>query len=174
MHKTLRLARCAVTAVAVLLAGNAFAEGTFLPEVGIGYGQGKHIDGTQNTLMFTGAFGYHLDNGIGARVLWMGDFDPFRGLGTGERSFDQFTGVQAVAYLPLAPKLNFMGGLGIGQTSLNVGVANTSNGVEHVTDGVVSAGLQWTFVRHYAMEVHVDYLTKTGTSNIVLLAQVPF
>lgn len=174
MHKTSRLARCAVAAAAVLLAGNAFAEGTFLPEVGIGYGQGKHIDGTQNTLMFTGAFGYHLDNGLGARVLWMGDFDPFRNLASNERSFDQFTGVQAVAYLPLAPKLNFMGGLGIGRTSLNIGVANLPNGVEHVTDGLVSAGLQWKFGRHYAMEVQVDYLTKTSTSNVVLLAQVPF
>ena len=174
MLKASRLVRGAAAAAAFLLAGSAFAEGAFLPEVGFGYGQGKRIDSTHNTLLFNGAFGYHLDNGLGARVLWLGDFDPFRGLSADQRSFDQFTGVQATAYLPIATRFNFMGGLGVGRTSLNVGIAGSPNGVEHVTDGVVSAGLQWNIVRHYAMEVHVDYLTKTGPSNIVLLAQVPF
>ena len=172
MTKSSRRVRSAAAAVAFLLAGDAFAQGTFLPEMGLGYGQGTHIVSTQNTWLLNAAFGYHLDNGLGARVMFLGDLDPFRGLYASDRSFDDFVGVQATAYIPVAPKLNLMGGLGIGRTSLNIG--GESAGAERVTDGVVSAGLQWKIVRHYAMEVHVDYLTKTGTSNIVLLAQVPF
>jgi hypothetical protein len=158
-------------AAAMLVAANAFA-GTFMPEVGIGYGQGKHIDNTQNTFLIDGAFGYRFDTGLGVRALYMVDADPYRGLFENDRSFDDFLGVQATAYLPLTPRLSLMGGIGIGRTSLNIG--GQSGGAERLTDGVLSTGLQVHMGRHYSMELHFDYLTKTGTSNLALMAQIPF
>jgi hypothetical protein len=102
----------------------------------------------------------------------MTDADPFRGLFVSDRSFDDFLGVQATAYVPLTPRLHLMGGIGVGRTSLNIG--GQSSGAERVTDGVLSTGLQLQMGRHYSMELHYDYLTKTGTSNLSLMAQIPF
>ncbi len=162
----------AIVAAAAMLAGaNAFA-GTFMPEIGIGYGQGKHIESTENTWLLDAAFGYRFDNGLGVRALYLNDADPFRGLFAQDRSFDDFLGVQATAYVPIASRLSLMGGLGVGRTSLNIG--GQSGGAERVTDGVLSTGLQLQMGRHYSMELHYDYLTKTGTSNLSLMAQIPF
>lgn len=161
-----------VAAAAALLVGaNAFA-GTFLPEIGFGYGQGKHIEGTRNTWLLDAAFGYRFDNGLGVRALYLNDSDPFRGLFAEDRSFDDFLGLQATAYVPIASRLNLMGGIGIGRTSLNIG--GQSGGAERVTDAVLSTGLQVPMSRHYSMELHYDYLTKSGTSNLSLMAQIPF
>jgi hypothetical protein len=52
MLKTSRRARGAIAAVAFLVAGGAFAEGTFTPELGFGQTSGKHVlsgDGTQRS-----------------------------------------------------------------------------------------------------------------------------
>jgi hypothetical protein len=164
-----------IAATALLLAGHAVA-GTFMGEAGLAYGNGGQIanggSGGRHDLVLDAAFGYRFDTNLGVRALFLSDTDPFRGLFATDRSFDDFFGVQATAYLPLAPHVNFMGGLGIGQTSLNMG----GDGQRHqsVGDGVVSAGLQYQFARHYAMELHADYLTHTGESMVGLQFQVPF
>jgi hypothetical protein len=96
----------------------------------------------------------------------------WRGLDATDRSFNSFFGVEATAYVPIVQKLNLMGGLGIGQTSLNRG--GPDQGHQEVSDGIVSAGLQYHFVRNFSMELHVDYLTRTHESSTALLFQVPF
>ena len=173
MSKTSRLARAAAAAAAFCCAGSAFAEGQFVPEVGLGYGSGGHFransDAARNGLTFNASFGYRFDSNLGVRAMFIGNWDPFDPISPDTGIFDQFAGVQATAYLPLAEKVRFMGGVGLGQTRLKV-----ADGRETRTDGIVSGGLQWTFVRHYAMELRVDYLTQTHERNVVLMAQIPF
>jgi hypothetical protein len=174
MHKTSRFMRATIAAAALGACGGAFAEGTFTPELGFGQSSGKHVvslDGSQRSHdpAFSAAFGYELENGYGARVMAIGDFSiqtefesaPFR-------TFGNFVGVQATGKYALASTLNLRGGLGIGRSNL-VGAGN-----ELVTDGIVSAGLQWRPASHYAMELRFDYLTKTQTRIIGLQFQVPF
>ncbi len=174
MLKTSHLVRAVAAAAVLCCAGSAFAEGRFVPEVGFGYGAGGKISpntgGTRDTLTLNAAFGYRFDSGLGVRAMFFGDMDPFGPNNPDERAFDQFTGVQATAYVPLADKFNFMGGLGIGRTDLK----RSTSGHDTRTDGVVSAGLQVTFVKHYAMELRMDYLTQTHERNLVLMAQIPF
>ena len=174
MTKTSRLARLAVAAAALFITTGAFAEGTFTPELGFAQTSGKHVldgDGTERSRdpAFTAAFGYELENGFGARVMAIGDFDIQTAFGTvNYRTFDNFVGVQATGRFALADKFNLRGGIGIGRSNL------VGDGHELVTDGVISVGLQWRPAAHYAMEVRVDRLTKTGTNVIGLQFQVPF
>ncbi len=174
MTKTSRLARAAAAAAVLSCAGSAFAEGQFVPEVGLGYGSGGHFransGGTRDGLTFNTAFGYRFDNNLGVRAMFIGNWDPFDPISPDSGVFEQFVGVQATAYIPLAEKVKFMGGVGLGQSRLKV----ATDGRESRTDGIVSGGLQWTFVRHYAMELRVDYLTQTHERNVVLMAQIPF
>ncbi len=172
MTKTSRLARAAAAAAVLCCAGSAFAAGQFVPEVGLGYGSGGHFransGGTRDGLTFNASFGYRFDNNLGVRAMFIGNWDPFDPISP-DSVFDQFAGVQATAYIPLAEKVKFMGGIGLGQSRLKV-----ADGRDSRTDGIVSGGLQWTFVRHYAMELRVDYLTQTHERNLVLMAQIPF
>lgn len=163
-------------AAALLAGGSAFA-GTFMGEAGFGYGSGGKISKGSDeehgsALLLDGAFGYRFDTGFGARALFIADVDPWRGFLATDRSFNTFYGVQATAYVPIVEKLNLMGGLGLGQSSLNRG--GFEAGHDEATDGVVSAGLQFHVVRNFSMELHVDYLTKTHVSNTALMFQVPF
>jgi hypothetical protein len=177
MTMTSRLARVAVAATVLSATTGAFAEGTFTPELGWGRISGGHVyhDDFQSrdAPSIDAAFGYRWDNGFGARVLWIGAFNIARDLFPNDtvRTFDEFYGVQATGMLPLASHLNLNGGLGIGSTSLNRGTPG-----DHVQtgDGVVSAGLQYRPFTHFALELHVDYLTRTHERNIALTAQVPF
>jgi hypothetical protein len=174
MTKTSRRARAAAAAAVLCCAGSAFAAGQFVPEVGLGYGSGGRFQasagGTRDGLTLSAAFGYRFDSNLGMRAMLIGNWDPFDPIGPGSRTFDQFVGVQATAYVPLAEKVNFMGGLGLGDTRLKT----YPDGDVHKTDGIVSAGLQVAFVRHYAMELRMDYLTQTHERNLVLTAQIPF
>ena len=173
MLNTSHLARIAAAAM-LFIAGGAFAEGTFTPELGFAQTSGKHVlqgDGTERSrdAAITAAFGYELENGFGARVMAIGDFDFQTVFGTNTYStFDNFVGAQATARLALADKFNLRGGIGIGRSNL------IGNGHELVTDGVLSVGLQWRPAQHYAMEVRFDRLTRTGTNVIGLEFQVPF
>jgi hypothetical protein len=177
MFKTSRLARAAVAA-GLFVAGSAFAEGTWTPELGFGSSTGKHVvkgDGTSrdNVPAFLAAIGYELDNGIGARVMAIGDFNIVSRFETADqpfRSFDNFVGVQATGKLALSDVFNLRGGVGIGRSNL----IGDNAGHQLVTDGVLSLGLQWRPVKHYAMEVRVDHLTTTGTTTVGLQFQVPF
>jgi hypothetical protein len=174
MSSTSRIARTAAAAAAFFIAGSAFADGTFTPELGFGQTSGKHVlsgDGTQRSRdpAFTAAFGYELENGFGARVMAIGDFDIQTAFGTTTyNTFDNFVGVQATGKYALADKLALRGGIGIGRSNL------VGNGHELVTDGIVSIGLQWRPARHYAMEARYDRLTRTGTNLFSLQFQVPF
>lgn len=177
MTKTSRLARVAVAAAALLVTGSTFAEGTFTPELGWGRvsgGQVYHVgDLARNTASVDAAFGYRWDNGFGVRAMYLGAVDPFKDLFTDDSppSFNDFYGVQGTGTFPLAGKLNLTTGLGLGRTSLNRGAPG--NHVES-TEGVASAGLQYRPFTHFALELHVDYLTKTHERNLALMAQVPF
>ena len=175
MFKTSHLVRTAAAAAALFVAAGAFAEGTFTPELGFAQTSGRHVlegDSTGRTRTipsFMAAFGYEMDNGIGARVMAIGDFDIQTRFGeTNFRTFDNFVGVQATGKFALADRFNLRGGIGIGRSNL------VGDGHELVTDGAVSVGLQWRPDAHYAMEVRVDRLTRTGTNVIGLQFQVPF
>lgn len=174
MQKSARLA-LAAAAAALLTAGSAFAQGTFTPEIGLGQDTGKHVlqgngRGHAHDPAFNVAFGYELDNGIGARVMAIGDFDVAKDLLPTQRSFDNFVGVEATGKVALADRFNLRGGLGVGRSKLDGDKA----GRQLVSDGVVSVGLQWRPVDHYAMEVRVDHLTTSGTTMFGLQFQVPF
>ena len=81
------------------IAGSAFAEGTFTPEIGFGQSSGKHVTDTAPAAArpaFTAAFGYELDNGFGVRAMAIGDFNIQTDFGPNDyRTFDNFLGVQA-------------------------------------------------------------------------------
>ena len=118
---------------------------------------------------FTAAFGYELDNGFGARVMAIGDFDIQTDFGANDyRTFDNFVGVQATGKYALGNQFALRGGVGIGRSMLS------GNGHELKTDAILSIGLQWRPANHYAMEVRFDHLTTTGTNIIGLQFQVPF
>ena len=172
MLKTSSLARSAVACAAFLIAGNAFADGTFTPEFGIAQTSGKNVrdlEGRSHDPAITAAFGYELDNGFGARVMAIGDFDIQTDFGPNNyRTFDNFVGVQATGKLALANALNLRGGVGIGRSMLS------GDGHELKADGILSVGLQWRPASHYAMELRFDHLTSTGTNVIGLQFQVPF
>jgi hypothetical protein len=171
MTRTSRLA----AAAALLIAGSAFAEGTFVPEVGLSYIKGKQVEsgtgttGNRNSWALGAAFGYEFDNGLGVRALAFGDMQPFRGVGATRRTFDNFVGVQATGSLPLASQLNLKGGLGVGRTNLDQGPNSDTR-----TDAILSIGLQWRIAKHYAMELRVDHLTASATTSAGLQFQVPF
>jgi hypothetical protein len=164
--------RGVVAAASLLAAGSAFAEGTFLPELGIAQTSGKNvldIDGRSRDPAITAAFGYELDNGFGARVMAIGDFNIQTAFGSNDyRTFDNFIGAQATGKYALGNQLALRGGVGIGRSMLS------GNGHELKTDGILSIGLQWRPASHYAMEVRFDHLTATGTNVIGLQFQIPF
>ena len=174
MLNTSHILRAAVAAAALVVSCGAFAEGTFTPELGFGQTSGKHVlygDGTQRGRdpAFTAAFGYELENGFGARVMAIADFDIQTAFGPNTyRTFDNFVGVQATGKVALVDKLALRGGIGIGRSNL------VGDGHELVTDGIVSVGLQWRPASHYAMELGFDHLTRTGTNVFDLQFQVPF
>ena len=174
MLKTSRLVR-AITVAALFIAGSAFAQGTFTAELGVGQDTGKHViqgngRGNAHDPAFMAAFGYEMDNGLGARVMAIGDFDVAKTFVPEQRSFDNFIGVQVTDKIKLADAFNLRGGVGIGRSNL----LGDAVGNQLVTDGVLSLGLQWHPVPHYAMEVRVDHLTTTGTTAFGLQFQVPF
>ena len=172
MLKTSRRVRGIAAAASLLVAGGAFAEGTFTPELGFAQTSGKNvrdIAGRTRDLAFTAAFGYELDNGFGARVMAIGDFNIQTAFGSNDyRTFDNFIGAQATGKYALGNQLALRGGVGIGRSMLS------GNGHELKTDGILSIGLQWRPASHYAMEVRFDHLTATGTNVIGLQFQVPF
>ena len=172
MLKTSSLARSALACAAFLIAGSAFADGTFTPEIGVAQTSGKNVrdlEGRSHDPAITAAFGYELDNGFGARVMAIGDFDIQTDFGANDyRTFDNFVGVQATGKVALANALNLRGGIGLGRSMLS------GDGHELKTDGILSVGLQWRPASHYAMEVRFDHLTTTGTNVIGLQFQVPF
>ena len=172
MLKTSSLARSAVACAAFLIAGSAFAEGTFTPEIGVAQTSGKNVRdaaGRSHDPAITAAFGYELDNGFGARVMAIGDFDIQTDFGANDyRTFDNFIGAQATGKVALGNQFALRGGVGIGRSMLS------GDGHELKTDGILSVGLQWRPASHYAMEVRFDHLTTTGTNIIGLQFQVPF
>ena len=172
MLKTSRLARSAVACAAFLVAGSAFADGTFTPEIGIGQTSGKNVrdlDGRSRDPAFIAAFGYEADSGFGARVMAIGDWNIQTAFGPNDyRTFDNFIGAQATGKFALGNQFALRGGLGLGRSMLS------GDGHELKTDGIVSVGLQWRPANHYAMEVRYDHLTSTGTNVIGLQFQVPF
>lgn len=187
MTKTSRLARSAAAAVAFFIAGSAFAQaqapsrGTFTAEAGISYLSGKtlayrDVDNTdRDSRGLNLAFGWEHPSGFGVRAVYIGDLQ-FRSVPFARtaQSFDYFAGVEATGSVPVASSVNLKGGLGIGRSRLDNGVYNNSGDVAHDTDGLLSAGLQWRPSTHFALELHVDHLTKSGVTATSLMAQVPF
>ena len=175
MHETSRLARMAIATAALFTAGSAFAEGTVTPEFGIGSGSGKQIGiaGDRQTFTYNLGLGYEMENGLGGRIVAIADGDLVRGILAVERSFDNFVGVQATYALPLRDKLKVTGGLGIGRTKLDDGNGGGPTS-RSITDGILSAGLQYRFAKHYAMELRVSHLTSSGVTSTALQAQFPF
>ena len=172
---TSRLARVAAGAAALFITATSFAEGTFTPELGLGYGSGKEvgIPGDRQTFTYNLAFGYTADNGFGGRIIAIADGDFVRGWLTEHRSFDNFVGVQGTYSMPLRDRFNLVGGLGLGRTKLDDGDGGSAES-KTITDGIVSAGLQWRPNTHYAMELRVSHLTSSNTTSTSLQFQVPF
>jgi hypothetical protein len=179
MLKASSLVRGVVATFSFLIAGSALAEGgTWQPEVGWGRIQGSHVSGpevsgTNNAPTLDFALGYRWENGFGVRAMSFGALDIFKDLFNqpSPRSFDEFNGVQATGYFPLASKLNLMTGLGLGRTSLNRGVPGDH---QELTEGIASAGLQYNIVKYFSLELHLDYLTRTHERNLILMAEFPF
>ena len=176
MLKTSSLARSAVAAAALCIAGSAFAEGTFTPDLGVGYGSGKQIGipGDRQTYTLNFAFGYADDSGFGARAVVITDGNLVRGFLATDRSFDNFIGAEATWSVPLQERVKLTGGLGIGRSKLDDGDGNSSPASTTITDGLLSLGLQYKFTRHYAMELRVSHLTSSGVTSTTLQAQIPF
>ena len=176
MIKSVRLKKAAAAAAIVLAAGSASAA-TFVPELGIGKASGKDIDRsgetTRDTWTYTAAFGVVSDMGLGARVIAIADADPYRGFLLNGRSFDNFVGLQGTGALPLGEKFKLTGGLGVGRTKLDGGAAAGATS-KSITDGLVSVGVQWQPVAHYAMELRVQHLTTSSVTSTSLQFQVPF
>ncbi len=174
MTKPSRLASIALASAALLVAGGARADGTYVAELGVGPLTGKEVHKGGNSGHsgeWNAAFGYELSNGLGVRAMAIGDFNVARGFLSTDRSFDNFVGVEATGSVELAPKLNLKGGLGIGRSNLDEG----PYGAHKITsDGVLSVGLQYRFATHYAMELRVDHLTSSDVTSVGLQFQVPF
>lgn len=172
---TSRLARVAAAVAALFVTATACAEGTFTPEIGVGYGSGKQIGvpGDRTTWTWNVGFGYTADNGFGGRVVTIADGDIVRGFLETRRSFDNFVGAEATYSLPLQDRLKLTGGLGVGRTKLDDGNGGTSDSTT-ITDGLLSLGLQYRFHTHYAMEARVSHLTSSGVTSTTLQAQFPF
>ena len=174
MTNTSRLASIAIAAIALLAAGGARAEGTYVAELGVGHLAGKEVHKGGNSGdsgALNAAFGYELSNGLGVRAVAIGDINPVRGFFSTDRSFDNFVGVQATGSVELAPKLNLKGGLGIGRSNLDEG----PDGAHKITsDGLLSVGVQYRFATHYAMELRADHLTSSDVTSVGVQFQVPF
>jgi len=179
MLKTSRLARSALAAVSFLVAGAALAQGgTWQPEIGWGRINGgrvlrNDIHDSNNALSVDLAMGYRWDNGFGIRALYIGALDPGKDFFNqpSEPTFNDFDGLQATGYFPLATRFNLMTGLGLGRTSLNRGVPGDH---KELAEPVVSAGLQYNIVKYFSLELHADYLARTHERNVTLLAEFPF
>lgn len=177
MIKTSPATRVAAGATALLVATGAFADTTITPELGWGQVSGGRVshagDMRRNEPALDAALGVRWDNGAGVRTLWFGALDPWKDFLTQSSppTFREFWGVQATGTAPLAAKLNFTGGVGLGRASFDRGQPGDH---AETTEGVVSAGLQYQPFAHFAMELHADYLTRTHERNLVLMAQVPF
>jgi len=179
MLKTSRLARSAIAVASFLVAGGALAQGgTWQPEIGWGRIEGGRVsrddDGhSRSAASVDLAMGYRWDNGFGIRALYISAVEPFKDFFNqpSARSFNEFDGVQATGYFPLATRFNLMTGLGLGRTSLNRGVPGDH---QELTEGVVSAGLQYNIVKYFSLELHADYLARTHERNLTLLAEFPF
>jgi Outer membrane protein beta-barrel domain len=184
MINTSRLVRLAAAMAALVVAGAASAQtepsprGTFTGEVGLSYLTGKTLayrdidPSDRDSRGLNLAVGWEHPSGFGVRALFIGDLQ-FRSIPfvTPEKSFDNFIGVQATGSLPLAESFKLKGGLGLGRSRLDDGTGGDGS---HETDGVISAGLQWRPASHFALELRVDHLTKTGITATSLMAQVPF
>lgn len=187
MINSSRLARSAAALAALVIAGTASAQsepsprGTFTAEAGISYLTGKtlafrDVESTdRDSRGLNLAFGWEHPSGFGVRALFIGDLQ-FRSVPfvRPEKSFDNFLGVEATGSLPLASTVNLKGGLGIGRSRLDDGTDGGAGNASHDTDGVLSAGLQWRPWSHFALELHVDHLTRSGITSTSLMAQVPF
>ncbi len=183
MTKTSQLARLAAAVAALVIAGGASAQsepssrGTFTAEAGISYLTGKTLSyhdydgGDRDSRGVNLAFGWEHPSGLGVRAVWISDAQLRDGFfRPDEQSFNDFFGVEATGSLPLASTLRLKGGLGIGSSRLDGGPTDA----KHDTDGLLSAGLQWRPWTHFALELHVDHLTRTGITSTGLMAQVPF
>jgi len=179
MLKTSRLARCAIAAASFLVAGAALAQGgTWQPEIGWGRINGgrvlrNDIHDSNNAPSVDLAMGYRWDNGFGIRALYIGAMDPLKDLFNqpSPPTFNDFDGLQATGYFPLATKFDLMTALGLGRTSLNRGVPGDH---QELMEPVVSAGLQYNIVKYFSLELHADYLARTHERNVTLLAEFPF
>lgn len=182
MTKTSRLAKSAVAAAAFFIAGSAFAQsqGTITPEVGITSLSGKNIErstyrpGGDRSLGLNGAIGWEHPSGFGVRFMFLGDLQPARGIfedATDLKSFDQFYGIQATGSVPLGAYFNLKAGAGVGRTRMDVSPDISRS---NITDGALSLGLQWRAATHYAMELRVDHLTRSGVTSTGLQFQWPF
>jgi len=179
MPKTSRLVRSAMAAASFLIAGAALAQGgTWQPEIGWGRIEGGRVSRNDSHMSRYApsvdlAMGYRWDSGFGIRALYIGALDPWKDLfdQPSPPTFNDFDGVQATGYFPLASRFNLMTGLGLGRTSLNRGVPG-----DHLelAEPVVSAGLQYNIVKYFSLELHADYLARTHERNVTLLAEFPF
>ena len=167
--RTSRALRALVAAAALLTAGGAFADG-FTAEIGPSWLFGRHVIDAHNPFATELALGYRFTPNLGIRASTVQDFDIAGGLDTSGRSRFAFShAVQATYTTAIAPKLFVDGGLGIAKTHLDA-----PGGPVHVTEGVVSTGLQYRFATHFATELRYEWLTHTGTSALHLMLQVPF
>jgi hypothetical protein len=172
MTRMLWRAAHALAATAVLAAGEAKAAGTIVPEAGIAFlsRAGQPSDGGPQL-----GLGYYLDNGVGARALWLGGFGEAVAEGmfgtVPERQFRSFFGAEVVDRISLHEQWSMTIGAGIGGSRFDVPTDSTASDSE--TGGIATVGLQWKPATHYAMSLEYSYLTAGNVGAVSLLFQVP-
>jgi opacity protein-like surface antigen len=158
------LAARLLAAAALLSAPAAFAAG-WQGEVGIG-------TATDAAAVIDLAFGYRFTPNVGVRAMFAGELSGNRIGAAEEPSFRDITGLEATGHAEISPQFNVMGGLGAGRVSYDHAFDGASKDSE--TTPVLSAGLQWHPRQHFAMELHVDYLSAAEVTNVALMFQIPF
>jgi len=173
MTRALRRVAHALAATTVWATCGAHAAGTIVPEIGFAYifHEGQPNDGGPKL-----GLGYFLDNGLGARALWLGGFgeavaqDMFNGVP--EREFRSFFGAQVVDRIQFHEQWSAMIGAGIGSSRFDV--PSDSTEADAQTEGIATVGLQWKPATHYATSLEYSYLTRSGVGALSLLVQIPF
>jgi hypothetical protein len=160
MSKHHRPLRRGLVALALCGASSAFAG------IEVGGGLGGTTGGSSNdsdVLVFDFEAGYRFENNLALHAVMLSDFNG-RGLCMLDCEplyiFKGFYGAKALGYLPVHPRVELLGGVGVGQTTLtNIAVGYAD---QRRTEALLSAGVQWKVTQSFRMLVEYDVLSSTS------------
>jgi hypothetical protein len=91
----------------------------------------------------------------------------------GDREFDNAFGARVLATLPLSERWNLTGGLGVVQSSDEVGTGGWSV-TERKTGPMVSLAAMYRMRRRWSMGVEISSFTRSHTFNAGLRGEIHF